>query len=68
MDCCQPDAVPDHRPGDLNGSQVGGLGLSGQVGEQADFQLKNSAKWSETEESDWFQQPIVHQSGKQKYD
>lgn len=40
LDSCQPDAVPDHRPRDLNGNQVGGLGLPGQVGGQADFQLK----------------------------
>lgn len=40
LDSCQPDAVPGHRPRDLNGSQVGGLGLRVQVGGQADFQLK----------------------------
>lgn len=40
LDSGQPDALPDHRLRDLNERQVGGLGMHGQVGRQADFQLK----------------------------
>lgn len=43
-DCGQPDALPDHRLRDLNGRQVGGLGMHGQGGRQADFQL--NTEWS----------------------